>query len=96
MRRITMNVTDEQYEALKKRERDTGCTQSEQIRRAIAASLKLERDLADIPAEKPQRAAAIGALLAKEPELAYAFPGYLPEQKSTTQTVLLAAREDAQ
>jgi hypothetical protein len=38
MRRITFNVTDEQFELLKERERQTGATQSEQIRRAIAAS----------------------------------------------------------
>jgi hypothetical protein len=93
MRRITLNITDEQFAALKEHERETGATQSEQIRRAIALSLKLERDLADIAASKPQRDAAIGALLAREPELAYAFPGYLPEQKSTTKPVLLAATE---
>jgi hypothetical protein len=50
MRRITMNVTDAQYEALKTRERETGCTQSEQIRRAINLTL-----FADAQQQKPTR-----------------------------------------
>jgi predicted ATP-grasp superfamily ATP-dependent carboligase len=44
MRRITTNITDEQFAKLKERERETGATQSVQIRRALNRALGLEVD----------------------------------------------------
>lgn len=83
LNRVYVNLTDEQLAGLKERAQRNGSAVAEEIRRAVAASLKLERDLAEIAASKPQRDAAIGALLAREPHLAVHFPGYLPEQKAT-------------
>jgi len=85
MNRVYVNLTDEQLAGLKARAERSGAPVAEEIRRAVADSLLLERDLADIAASKPQHDASIRALLAREPYLAYAFPGYLPEQKPSAE-----------
>jgi hypothetical protein len=50
MRRITLNLKPEQADALQKRAADTGVLVSEQIRRAIDASLTPRRPRAAQPA----------------------------------------------
>jgi hypothetical protein len=93
MKRIYVNLTDEQLAGLKARAKRSGAPVAEEIRRAVADSLLLERDLADIAASEPQRVAAIRKLLQKEPELAVHFPGYLPEQKPSAEQQLFSEQK---
>jgi hypothetical protein len=79
---ITIRLTPEQFAWLAERKKSTGTTFASQLRLLIEDARRLEQDLADIAARKPQHDAAILALLEKEPELAVHFPGYLPEQKA--------------
>lgn len=87
MKRVYVNLTDEQSQRLKERAVATGVLQAEQIRRAV--SLMLFADAKQSKQSKKSQRDAIGKLLEKEPELAVHFPGYKP----STEQPLFSAQE---
>lgn len=80
---ITIRLTPEQFAWLAERKKSTGTTFASQLRLLIEDARRLEHDLADIAARKPQHDAAILALLEKEPEPAVHFQATCLSRKLT-------------